>query len=154
MVGTPASEQLLENLVAGGPRAVWQCHVPAIKTHQCQDQMALILQTIFWNTTSWSIFLYFLFKFHWSVCFLCLNSLRPSDAYMRHQPRPWMVQIMACRLFGAKPLSEPMPYYCQLDPLQQTSIELYLKCKHFHSRKRIWKCRLGNVGHFVPVPMC
>ena len=27
-----------------------------------------------------------------------------------------LVQIMACRLFGAKPLSKPMLGYCQLDP--------------------------------------
>ena len=36
------------------------------------------------------------------------NSLRPRDAYMRRQPRPSLVQVMACRLFGAKP-------YCSLD---------------------------------------
>ena len=29
---------------------------------------------------------------------------------------PSLVQIMACRLDGAKPLSEPMLEYCQLDP--------------------------------------
>ena len=34
----------------------------------------------------------------------CLNSLRPSDAYMRRWTGPSSVQIMACRLFGAKPL--------------------------------------------------
>ena len=45
-----------------------------------------------------------------------INSLRPSDAYMRQQFTPSLVQIMACRLFGAKPLSEPMKEYCQLDP--------------------------------------
>ena len=28
---------------------------------------------------------------------------------------------MACHLVGAKPLSEPMLAYCQLDPLEQTS---------------------------------
>ena len=37
-----------------------------------------------------------------------LNSLRPSDAYMRYKPRSTLVQIMACCLAGAKPLSEPM----------------------------------------------
>ena len=26
-----------------------------------------------------------------------------------------LVQVMACRLFGAKPLPEPMLAYCQLD---------------------------------------
>ena len=40
------------------------------------------------------------------------NSLRLSDAYMCHQPRPPLVQIMACRLFGANPLSEPILEYC------------------------------------------
>ena len=34
--------------------------------------------------------------------------LRPSDAYMRQQSRPSLVQIMACRWVGTKPLSKPM----------------------------------------------
>ena len=55
---------------------------------------------------------------------------------------------MACRLCGAKPLSEPMLYYCQLDPSKQTPVKLYSKFKHFHSRKCIWKC-LKNVSHSV-----
>ena len=41
-----------------------------------------------------------------------INSLRSSDAYMRHWTGPSLVQIMACHLFGAKPLSEPMLEYC------------------------------------------
>ena len=58
------------------------------------------------------------------------NSLRPNDAYMRHHrfrpslrpsnayamyasiSYPSSVQIMACRLAGAKPLSEPLLKYC------------------------------------------
>ena len=43
-----------------------------------------------------------------------LNSLRPSDTYMRRQPRTSLFQIMACLLFGAKPLSEPMLEYWTL----------------------------------------
>ena len=77
----------------------------------------------------------------------CLNSLRPSDAYkmyMRHQPGPTLVQIMTCCLFSTKPLSGPMLYYCQLDRWEQTSIKLYSKFKHFHSRKCIWKFGLEN----------
>ena len=35
---------------------------------------------------------------------------------MRHQPRPSSVKMMVCRLFGTKPLSEPMLYCCKLDP--------------------------------------
>ena len=37
-----------------------------------------------------------------------INSPMPNDAYMCHWPRPSLVQIMACRLFGTKSLSEPM----------------------------------------------
>ena len=31
-----------------------------------------------------------------------VNPLRPSDAYVHQQKRPLLVQIMACRLVGAK----------------------------------------------------
>ena len=71
-----------------------------------------------------------------------VNSLRQSYAYMRHQPSLSLVQIMACHLFGTKPLSEPMLFCCQLNPWEQTSAQLYLKFKHFHSRKYIWTCHL------------
>ena len=44
---------------------------------------------------------------------------------MSHIMRQWtgstLVQVLACRLFGAKPLSEPMLTYCQLGPWEQTS---------------------------------
>ena len=49
--------------------------------------------------------------------FQCINSLRPSDAYMHQQIRPSLVEIMACRLVGAKPLSEPMLEYCKYSNL-------------------------------------
>ena len=42
-----------------------------------------------------------------------------------------LVQIMACRLFGAKPLSKPMMSYCQLDPREQTSMKFQSKYKTF-----------------------
>ena len=34
-----------------------------------------------------------------------------------HTTKPSLVQIMACRLFGAKPLSKPMLPHCPLNPL-------------------------------------
>ena len=34
---------------------------------------------------------------------------------------------MACRLDGAKPLSEPMLEYCLLDPQEQTSVKFETK---------------------------
>ena len=46
----------------------------------------------------------------------CVNSSPPSAAYMRQSIGSALVQMMACRLFGAKPLSKPMLGYCQLDP--------------------------------------
>ena len=79
----------------------------------------------------------------------CFNSLRSSDSYMHHRPWPSLVQIMACRLFGAKPLSELMLYHCQLDLWEQTSVKMYSKLRHFHSRKCIWKWHLENVIHFI-----
>ena len=50
-----------------------------------------------------------------------VNSLRPSDAHMRQHNIPTLLQIMTGRLFGAKPLSEPMRPYWQLDPKEHTS---------------------------------
>ena len=44
------------------------------------------------------------------------NSSLPSAAYMRQWIRSALFQVMARRLFGAKPLPEPMLAYCQLDP--------------------------------------
>ena len=36
-----------------------------------------------------------------------LNSLWPGDAIWRHRCGSWFIQVMVCRLFGAKSLSEP-----------------------------------------------
>ena len=47
---------------------------------------------------------------------ICVNSSPPSVAYMRQLIGSALAQIMACRLFGAKPLSKPMLEDCQLDP--------------------------------------
>ena len=45
-----------------------------------------------------------------------VNSSPPSAAYMHQWIGSALVQLMACRLFGAKPLSKQMLGYCQLDP--------------------------------------
>ena len=39
----------------------------------------------------------------------------PSAAYMCQWIGSALVQIMACRPFGAEPLSEPIMDYCELD---------------------------------------
>ena len=69
---------------------------------------------------------------------------------MRRWTRLALVQIMACRLSGAKPSSKPVLGYCQLEPWEQTPVKCLSKCKTFHSRKCIWKYRLRNGG---PVEM-
>ena len=70
------------------------------------------------------------------------NSLRPSDAYMRRWTVSSFVQIMACRLDGAKPLTEPMLTYCQLDRKEQYSVKYQSKVEHFHQEKCVSKCHL------------
>ena len=45
-----------------------------------------------------------------------LISLRAASAYMRQWIMSVLVQVMACCLFGAKPLSEPILVYWQLEP--------------------------------------
>ena len=57
------------------------------------------------------------------------NPSPPSAAYMRLWIGSALVQIMACRLFGAKPLSKPIPGYCQLDLYEQTSVKFYKNSK-------------------------
>ena len=47
---------------------------------------------------------------------MALNSSTPSAAYMLQWIKSTLDQIKACRLFGAKLLSERMLDYCQLDP--------------------------------------
>ena len=61
-----------------------------------------------------------------------------------------LVQIMACRLLSAKPLSEPMMGYCQLNETLVINFgEILNTNRNFHSRKCIWNYRLRNGSHFV-----
>ena len=45
-------------------------------------------------------------NYWWAVCMV--NSWRLSDAYIRYWPGSSMIQVIACHLFGAKRLREPM----------------------------------------------
>ena len=78
-----------------------------------------------------------------------LNSYPPS-AYMRQWIGSALVQIMAWRLVGAKPLPEPMLAYCQLDSWEQISVKFEPELWHFHSRKCIWNCRMPKRQPFCP----
>ena len=49
---------------------------------------------------------------------------------------------MACRPVGAKPLSEAMMEYCQLDPYEQTSMKFQSRCSFADKNLRenvVWK---------------
>ena len=55
----------------------------------------------------------FEFRIHAAYC-IGFNSPPPRATYMRQWIGSALVQIMACRLFSAKPLSKPMPCYVNL----------------------------------------
>ena len=57
---------------------------------------------------------------HWGAA---VNSSAPRAAYMHQWTGSALVQIMTCRLFGAKPLPEPILTCCQLDPWKPTSVK-------------------------------
>ena len=72
-----------------------------------------------------------------------INSSPPKATYMCQWTGSLFVQVMACRLFGAKPLPEQMLIYCQLDYREQVSVKFESEFYHFHSTKSIWKCCLS-----------
>ena len=71
-----------------------------------------------------------------------INSFPPSATHMRQGTGWELVQAMACRLFGAKPLHEPMLAYCLLDSWEQMSAKFESGFYNFHTRKCISNCRL------------
>ena len=82
--------------------------------------------------------------------FIHINSSPPSAAFMRPWTGSALVQVMACRLFGAKPFPGPVLAYCQSDSREQFSVKFESEFYHFHSRKCILKCRLPKWRPFCP----
>ena len=72
----------------------------------------------------------------WANCAWVFPSLTHWGRLMhiRVSKTPTLLQIMACRLFGAKPLSESVLPYHQLDPEEHISVKFYHDLS-FHSRK-------------------
>ena len=56
-----------------------------------------------------------------------VNSLIPSEAYMHSLTRSSLVQVMPCRRFDTKTLTEPSLIYSQLNPGKYISMKFYLK---------------------------
>ena len=73
-----------------------------------------------------------------------------SAAYMHQWTGSALVQIMACCLDGAKPLSKPMLTDCQLNPKKHISMKFYLKFEYLHPRKCISTCCLPKWCPFHP----
>ena len=77
-----------------------------------------------------------------------MTSQVPDDA----ETMSLLVQEMACRLFGTKPLSEPILAYCQLTTENKFQWNLNQNTK-IVMQENEFKYRLQNVGHFVPASM-
>ena len=77
------------------------------------------------------------------------NSMRLSDAYMRQYILPTLGLKMACRLFGAKPLSEPILPYCQLDHEEHISVKFYLKNQNFSFKEMPLKLSSAKRRPFI-----
>ena len=60
-----------------------------------------------------------------------------------------LVQVMACRLFGGKPLSEPMLIYRQLGLWEQTSVKSNVNKNIFIHENAFENVVWENGGHFV-----
>ena len=67
--------------------------------------------------------------------------IHPHVAYRHQWTGSALVKVMACGLFSAKPLPDPMLAYCQLDLRGQISVKFEFEFYHFHSRKYLWSCR-------------
>ena len=57
---------------------------------------------------------------------LGVNTSPDSVAHMRQWIGSALVQLMACRLFGAKPLPKPTLDYYQMDPQEQRCLYIFL----------------------------
>ena len=77
------------------------------------------------------------------------NSSPSSAAYMCQWTGPSLVQVMACRLFDAKPLPEPMLVYCQLDPGNKFRWNLNRNFILFIQENAFQNVVCQNGGHFV-----
>ena len=83
-------------------------------THSGWDKMV----TIFWN----HIFKHIFLNENGGI------SIQISLKFVPKFPidnNPALLKVMAFHLFGAKPLSKMMLGYCQLDPLEQTSVKFW-----------------------------
>ena len=72
---------------------------------------------------------------------VAINSPSPSGTYMGQLSRPYLVQLMTCRLSGvcSKSLFEPTLVQGWLNPWEQISVKIDSNYSNFSSIKCIWK---------------
>ena len=67
-------------------------------------------------------------------------------------PGSSFVNVMACHLFGTKPLSDPIITYSRLDPLKTISSETWTKTMIFSVKKIHLKMPSAKQGPFCLIP--
>ena len=80
-----------------------------------------------------------------------LTHLSLGATHMRQWIGSALVQIMACCLFVAKPLSEPMLDYCQLETWEQNCGEILITIQNFPFTKMLLKIPSAKWWLFCPV---
>ena len=79
-----------------------------------------------------------------------VNSSSPGAGYMYQWTGSALVHVMACRLFGTKPLPEPMLAYCQLDSWEQVSVKFESKFYQYSFKKMHLKLSSAKWQWFCP----
>ena len=88
-------------------------------------------------------------KYPWTM----FNSLRPSDAYMRHETKPSLIQIVACRLVGASHRLKQCGIMW-IGPWGTNFNNILVEIHNFPSRKCVWICRLQKIAANLSRPHC
>ena len=91
------------------------------------------------------------------------NNLFGNDIEsLTHHPHPpppplgqhsALVQVMACGMFGPKPLLESMLTFVSIAPPGTNFSEIRIEIQNFSFIRCIWNWRLRNSGHFVQEEM-
>ena len=78
------------------------------------------------------------------------NSSPPSAAYLRRWTGPSLVQVTACRLFGAKP--EPMLAFWSIGLLHDISVHIFLRMQEKGFFVQNWSSWIRSLEDGVPWP--
>ena len=82
------------------------------------------------------------------------DSLGSSDMIWCHRTRSSLDQVMACCLFGAKPLPEPSLTSCQLDPKEQTPRWNFNRNSSFFIKEKAFETMVCKLAVILFRPQC